>query len=168
VTEEHIKEAISLRYLELVASYNDTMCFQMHTQLILNNVNDLLINRKWRLEERRTKYDIFVPPLDLNFEKSYKLFIYNKITNSDFESEIDKDLYIISQIYNEDIDDLNSIIVEDRQILTLHIEKEDIFNGKPSLPFFNKLISSSKELLQEVANFSVLQKQQNNKNQCCI
>ena len=60
----------------------------MKKQLILNNVNDLLINRKWHLEENGTKYDIFIPPLDLNFEKSYKLFVYNKINNSDFESEI--------------------------------------------------------------------------------
>jgi len=131
----------------------------MNKQLVLNNVNDLLINRKWQLEERGTKYDVFIPPHDLNFEKSYKLFVYNKINNSDFESEIYKNLCIITQIYNEDIDDLNSIVVEDRQILTLHIEKEDIKNGKPALPFFNKLISNSKELLQEVANFSVLQKQ---------
>jgi len=131
----------------------------MNKQLILNNINDLLISRKWQREEQGTKYDVFIPPLDLNFEKSYKLFVYNRISSSDFESEIYKYLRIISQIYNDDIDDLNSIIVEDRQVLTLHIEKEDIKNGKPSLPFFNKLISNSKELLQEVANFSVLQKQ---------
>ena len=131
----------------------------MDKQLILNNVNELLINRKWQLEEHGTKYDVFIPPLDLNFEKSYKLFVYNRINNSDFESEIYRYLYIISQIYNEDIDELNSIIVEDRQILTLHIEREDIINGKPALPFFNKLINNSKELLQEVANFCVLQKQ---------
>jgi hypothetical protein len=104
----------------------------MNTQLILNNVNDLLINRKWQREEHGAKYDVFVPPFDLNFEKSYKLFVYNKINNSDFESEIYKYLCIISQIYNEDVDDLNSIIVEDRQVLTLHVEKEDIINGKPS------------------------------------
>jgi hypothetical protein len=127
--------------------------------LILNNLHDLLINRNWQFEEGRAKYNIFVPPACLGFEKSYKLFIYNKSDNSDFESEIYKDLQIISEIYNEDIDDLRSIVIEDRQILTLHIEKEDIINGKPSLPFFDKLISSSKELLQEAANFSVLQKQ---------
>ena len=131
----------------------------MNKQLILNNISDLLINRKWQLEEHGTKYDVFIPPLDLNFDKSYKLFVYNKINNSDFENEICNNLYIITQIYNEDIDDLYSIIVEDRQILTLHIEKEDIKKGKPALPFFNKLLSNSKELLQEVANFSVLQRQ---------
>ena len=131
----------------------------MNNQSILNNVNDLLKNRKWRLEEQGTKYNVFIPPLDLDFEKSYKLFVYNKINNSDFESEIYEYLRIISQIYNEDIDDLNSIIVDDRQILTIHIDKEDIIDGKPALPFFNKLINNSKELLQEVANFSVLQKQ---------
>jgi hypothetical protein len=131
----------------------------MNSQLILNNLNDLLINRNWKLEERGTKYHIFVPSVDLNFEKSYRLFIYNKINNSDFERVSIKNLGIISQIYNnEDIDELYSIVLEDRQILTLHIEKEDIINGRPSIPFFNKLMSNSKDLLQVVANFTVQQK----------
>ncbi|MDR2556848.1 MAG: hypothetical protein LBC49_03960 [Bacteroidales bacterium] len=130
----------------------------MDTQLILNNINDLLISRQWELKEPGTKYNVYVPPADLNFERSYKLFIYNKTENSDFVNEICKNLDIISQIYDEDVEDLNSIIIEDRQVLTFHIEKEDIINGKPSLPFFNKLISISKELLQEVANFSIIKK----------
>ncbi len=49
-----------------------------------------------------------------------------------------------------------SIIIEDRQILSFHIENENIKNGHPSIPFFNTLINKSKELLQEVANFSVI------------
>jgi len=49
-----------------------------------------------------------------------------------------------------------SIIIDDRQILSLHIENENIKNGHPSIPFFNTLINKSKELLQEVANFSVI------------
>jgi hypothetical protein len=130
----------------------------MNTQLILHNLNDLLIHRNWTLEERGTKYDIFAPPVDLNFENSYRLFIYNKINNSDFEKVSVKNLGIIAQIYNEDIDELHSIVVEDKQILTLHIEKEDIADGKPSMPFFNKLMSNSKDLLQVVANFTVQQK----------
>jgi len=51
---------------------------------------------------------------------------------------------------------LESIIIEDRQILSFHIENENIKNGHPSIPFFNTLINKSKELLQEVANFSVI------------
>jgi hypothetical protein len=131
----------------------------MDTLFILNNIHDLLINRNWQFEESKAKYNIFVPPACLDFEKSYKLFIYNKIGNSDFKSECDKYLQIISQIYKEDIDDLRSIILEDRQILTIHIKKDDIIDGRPPLLFFDKLIGCSKELLQEVANFSVIQKQ---------
>ena len=56
------------------------------------------------------------------------------------------------------MDELASIIIEDRQILSFHIENENIKNGHPSIPFFNTLISNSKELLQEVANFSVIKK----------
>ncbi len=51
---------------------------------------------------------------------------------------------------------MESIIIEDRQILSFHIENENIKNGHPSIPFFNTLINKSKELLQEVANFSVI------------
>jgi len=128
----------------------------MRSELIYKNINDLLINRKWKLEEKRTKYNIFVPPSYLQFSDTYKLFIYNKTDYSDFETEISKQLDIISQIYKEDFDELASIVIDDRQILSLHIENENIINGKPTIPFFDMLIHKSKELLQEVANFSVI------------
>ncbi len=128
----------------------------MKTQLIYKNITDLLLNRDWKIQEVKTKYDLFVPPSVLGFSNNYKLYIYNKFENSDYEREIIKNLNIISQIYNEDIDELASIIIEDRQILSLHIENESVKNGHPSIPFFNTLINKSKELLQEVANFSVI------------
>jgi hypothetical protein len=128
----------------------------MKTQLINTNITDLLINRNWRLHEAKGKYNIFVPPSLLGFSDTYKLYVYNKFENSDFEKEIIRNLDIISQIYKEDIDELASIIIEDKQILTLHIENESVLNGHPSIPFFNTLLNKSKELLQEVANFSVI------------
>lgn len=128
----------------------------MKTQLINTNITDLLINRNWRLQEVKGKYNIFVPPSLLGFSDTYKLYVYNKFENSDFEKEIVRNLNILSQIYKEDIEELASIVIEDRQILTLHIENESIINGHPSIPFFNTLLNKSKELLQEVANFSVI------------
>jgi hypothetical protein len=128
----------------------------MKTQLIYNNITDLLINRKWDLHEVKGKYNIFVPPSLLGFSDAYKLYVYNRIESNDYEKEIVRSLEIISQIYDEDIDELASIVIEDRQILLLHVENESIVNGHPSIPFFNTLLSKSKELLQEVANFSVI------------
>jgi hypothetical protein len=128
----------------------------MKTQLIYKNITDLLISREWKRQEIRPKYDLFVPPSILGFSKTYKLYIYNKIDNSDYESEILKNLDIISKIYKEDTDELASIVIEDRQILSLHIENDSIKKGHPSIPYFNTLINSSKGLLQEVANFSVI------------
>ena len=130
----------------------------MNSQSIYKNITDLLISRDWKKQEVRTKYDLFVPPSILGFSETYKLYVYNKFTNSDYEEEILKDLNIVAQIYKEDLDELASIIIEDRQILSFHIENDNIKNGHPSIPFFNTLISKSKELLQEVANFSVIKK----------
>ncbi len=50
------------------------------------------------------------------------------------------------------------MVVEGRQILSLHIDNKNIKNGKPTIPFFDTLIHRSKELLQETANFSVIRK----------
>lgn len=123
---------------------------------VYNNIIDFLINRGWQKNGLRTKYDLLLPPAHLNFEPSYRLYIYNKHGYTDYEKETIKTLGIVSQIYNEDMDELVSIVVEDRQILSLHIENENITNARPSIPFFDKLIHVSKELLQEVANFSVI------------
>jgi hypothetical protein len=128
----------------------------MTKQGIYNNIIELLINREWKKHETKTKYDIFIPPLQLNFSETYKLYVYNNFETSDFEKILIKNLEILSQIYNEDIDELASIIIEDRQILSLHIENENIVNARPSIPFFDTIIHKSKELLQEVANFSVI------------
>ena len=64
----------------------------MKTQLIYNNITDLLLNRNWKKQEVKTKYDIFVPPSALGFSNTYKLYIYNKFENSDYEKEIEKNL----------------------------------------------------------------------------
>ncbi len=130
----------------------------MDNQIIYKNIGDLLIGRDWIKQGTSAKYDIFVPPPALDFSNNYKLYVYNKFENLDYEKEILKNLDIVSQIYNEDIDELESIVIEDKQILTLHIENENVMNGHPSIPFFNILLNKSKELLQEVANFSVIKR----------
>lgn len=130
----------------------------MTKQTIYNNIIDLLINRDWKKQETKAKFDVFVPPVNLNFEDTYRLFVFNRFENRDFDKILAKTLEIFSQIYNEDIEELASIVIEDRQILSLHIDNENIKNARPTIPFFDTLIHKSKELLQEVANFSVIKK----------
>jgi len=108
----------------------------MTNQDIYNNIINFLINRNWKKEEVKTKYDVFIPPFELNFNSTYKLYIYNKYDRNDFEEGIIKNLNILSQIYEEYIDDLASIIIEDKQILSLHIENDYIKNAHPSMSFF--------------------------------
>ena len=91
----------------------------MTTQSIYNNITDLLICRNWKKQDTKTKYDIFIPPSQLNFSDTYKLYIYNKCESSDYEKEIIKNLNIVSQIYKDDLDELFSIVIEDKQILSL-------------------------------------------------
>ena len=130
----------------------------MTKQKIYQNIISLLNNRKWKKQETKAKFDIYYPPTILNFDNTYKLYVYNKFENNDFDIGIKKNLEILAQIYNEDIDELASIVIEDRQILSLHIENENIKDARPTIPFFDTLIHKSKELLQEAANFSVIQK----------
>jgi len=104
---------------------------------IFNNVSNLLISRGWQKSSKHTKYYIFTPPAHLKFEPSYRLYIYNKAENADFEDEFYKTLKIISQIYNESIDELLSIIDVDR--------KSQPFNGTNN--FYGKIIQlSSKDV----------------------
>ena len=129
----------------------------MNNEITSKNINELLLNRNWTLSENKSKYDIYLPPENLNFEKSYKLFIYNKSNFSDYEAEIMKILEVLAQLYKEDPDELASIVIEDRQILSLHVSDDGQLNERPSIPFFDNLIHKAKELLQENANFAVMQ-----------
>jgi len=130
----------------------------MTNQSTYKNIIELLVNREWKKQEIKTKFDVYIPPVYLNFSDSYKLHIYNKFENKDFEKTVVRNLDIISQIYEEDLDELMSIVIENRQILSLHIDNENIKNARPTIPFFDTLIHKSKELLHEVANFSVIKK----------
>ncbi len=118
----------------------------MTNQTVYKNITDLLSNRNWKKHETKAKFDVFAPPNNLDFSESYKLFVYNQIENKDFEKTLVKTLDIIAQIYKEDIDELVSIVIEDRQILSLHIHKENIMNARPSIPFFDTLIHKLREL----------------------
>ncbi len=131
----------------------------MKNQNIYNNISSLLLNRKWTKLKSKSKFDIYLPPSDSGIAKGYNLHIYNKIENNDFEKSIFKSIDILTQIYlNDDIDDLGSIIIDDKQVLAFHIYNDDIKNGKPSIPFFGNLINNSKELLEQIANFTVIKK----------
>ena len=125
----------------------------MNKQEIYNNLINLLTSRNWNKKEAKQRYDTFIPPARLNFSDTYKLYVPKDGDHTDFE----KYVRIIADIYDEDIDELASIVIEDRQILSLHIQNTNIKDAKPSIPFFNKLLSGSKELLQEAAKFSVIQ-----------
>jgi len=131
---------------------------KVRNKITNDNITELLIGREWAKQESTSKYDVFIPPRNLNFLDDYKLYIFNKNDNSTYEKEIIKSLTIISQIYDEDLEELISIVIEDRQILSLHVENSDIKDAKPNLPFFYTMLHKSKQLLQEVANFSVIQK----------
>jgi len=131
----------------------------MNGREIYRNIMTFLIGRGWEKQTSTVKYDLFCPPAELNFSPTYKFYLYNQYDRSHYEKDILKEIDIIAQIYREDIDELVSILIEGRQILTFHIEDEMIRNGRPSIPFFSNLISKSKDLLSEAANFTVLQKQ---------
>jgi hypothetical protein len=128
----------------------------MNKQEIYNNLINLLTSRKWKRNKPESNriHNIFIPPAKLNFSDTYKLYILKDANHTDFEKYIG----IIADIYNEDIDELASIVIEDRQILSLHIQNTNIKDAKPSIPFFNNLLLGSKELLQEAAKFSVINK----------
>lgn len=130
----------------------------MTNGLIYNNVNEFLLNRNWRKSDENARYNIYLPSIDLKFEKGFKLYIPNQYEKPDFESNIIKIVETLSLIYNEDADELTSIILEDRQILQLHIDDDSILAGKPSIPFFDTLLSKVKDLLQNSATYMVTKK----------
>lgn len=130
----------------------------MNPQAIYNNLKDILLNRQWRMTDCGAKYDVFLPSDSLGFSKDYKIYFYNRTENPDFVKEAEKTLGTISEIYSEDIDELVSIVIEDKPVLSLHIAGSSDIQEHPKIPFFDLLIRRSKELLQEVANFSVINK----------
>lgn len=126
---------------------------------ILSNLSDILSLRGWqKLSLENNRHFIYMPPQNLGFEDDYKLYIPKKTETFDFESNIYKSLEILTQVYSDDIDELVSIVIENKEIFSLHIEDETALNGKIPIPHFNSLLDKIKKLLQEAASFTVLNK----------
>lgn len=141
MTEEHIKEAISLRYIELIAAYNGYKTSSSYPDY---GTDLSIIEVGYRIENDRKKY------LDTGRELKFQLKATTVSSIIEENSTIKYDLD--AKTFNEDIEELVSIVIEDRQILSLHIENEDIKNAKPSIPFFDSLIHKLKELNREKVN----------------
>lgn len=130
----------------------------MNNSTTYKNLIDFLISRYWVKSEIKNRNDIFLPPANLNFNDSYKLYIPNKTDKSDFEAGIIKSLEILSSIYSDDIDELVSVIIEDRQILEFHIEDDSIKNGHPSITKFDVFLGKVKDILHDNATFVITKK----------
>ncbi|MBM2816142.1 MAG: hypothetical protein HW421_2904 [Ignavibacteria bacterium] len=125
---------------------------------IYNNIKTYLIDRKWELEGSNNRYDFFIPDLKLNIESDFKLYLPNQIDKSDFYSNIERIIEILSQIHEESADDLSEIVIDNKQILKFHLEHINIKDGKPLLAQFENIISKIKNILYETASFTILKK----------
>ncbi len=129
------------------------------TEIIQQNFIDILNLRKWsKTETNSSRYLVFTPPSNLLFDNSYKLYLPKNVAALDFETNIYKLLEILRDIYIEDIDELVSIVIDDKEILKFHIEDDNVYDGKISIPHFNSLLEKIKKVLQEAASFTILNK----------
>jgi hypothetical protein len=133
----------------------------MTKEKIYNNIIDYLIDRQWVRLDSNSRYDIFQPDVRFNFTSDYKVYIPNNHHKTDFESNIIKMLVVISEIHNDNIDDLYDTIVENKQILNFHLENASIKDGKPPIAQFENFMGKIKNLLYDSASFTVLKKTHN-------
>ncbi len=126
---------------------------------ILKNLTDVLHQKGWQsLRLDNSKNLIYLPPIDLGFEDDYKFYISKNTNSLDFETNIYNSLKILTDIYADDLDELVSIVIENKEIFSFHIEDETAFQGRIPIPHFNSLIEKIKKLLQEAASFTILKK----------
>ncbi|MDD3722872.1 MAG: hypothetical protein PHW92_10390 [Lutibacter sp.] len=119
---------------------------------------NFLTARNWVRKEVKQRNDVYIPPVDLNFSSTYKIYIPNSIDKPDFENTALKSLDILASIYSSDLDELISVIIEDRQILEFHIEDDSIKDGRPSIIKFDNLLGKVKDVLQDNATFVITKK----------
>ncbi len=126
-------------------------------QIILENINSYLLSKNWTIDD--SSKQSFVPPINLGFDKKFKVYLPSKINASDFNSALKDLLQTLSEIYKTDEDDLGIILIEDKELLNIKIEDENIEDGKPDMNKFPKIIERLKKLLSDAANFTVTNKQ---------
>jgi len=74
---------------------------------LLDNLLVILIRRGWRfdLTQENDRYYLMEPPSNLRFEKKYRLYVPKSTEKNDFDSNINKVINILMEIYGDDRED---------------------------------------------------------------
>ncbi|AYQ34793.1 hypothetical protein [Runella sp. SP2] len=127
----------------------------MSSQQIYANFKEFLIQRNWNLHLDKPRYEVFSPPKSLSFGEDYLLYLPKKYYLEDFEASIIKLIEVLNSIYEESSEELESIILEDKEIISFHIEGEKMKSGKVSIATFPDILSKIRRFLHETAAFTV-------------
>ncbi|MFN3852520.1 MAG: hypothetical protein ACK4NY_24025 [Spirosomataceae bacterium] len=123
-------------------------------QSIHNNIKSYLKSKSWQITDTKPRYELFAPPAHLKIDSDYRIYIPINYQSIDFEENAAKIIDIISNIYQESLEDLETIIIENKDILQFHIEGQNI-DEKPSIEFFKDLLKNIEKVLYDSAIFTV-------------
>jgi len=125
---------------------------------VYDNITSYLTERGWKKSESKRRFDVLIPPEDLGFEAGYRFYLFNQFDFASYTKEIEKEIQVLSQIYAQNEDELAAILIEEKEILSFHIENSDLGQGQPYLPYFTSLMNRTKKLLENAATFHLVNK----------
>ncbi len=120
-----------------------------------NKIISYLTNRNWVQVHENPKFRFYRAPENLGFQDEYVLPIPFNNETTDYQKFLRNNLYLISEIYEISVDELEAIINEENSIFSIRINDANTLDGKIGFSRFEELIDGLKDLLLDTATFAI-------------
>jgi hypothetical protein len=118
-----------------------------------------LLKRGWQEHPPTQLYSVFVPDTGLEIESDYKLYVPKIPDTLGFESVLLKSIDTVADIYALDTSDLQTIVMEGKEILNVRIFDENIPHAKPPIRKMKTILGHIEDLLRNTTNFRIQEEQ---------
>lgn len=123
--------------------------------MINDNIILFLSNRGWNIDYGNDVYYKATPPEIFNFDDDFSILLPRNYEKIDFNNFITNTIDILSDLYDLNIDDLNTILTKQNSVLKVRIVDSETEKGKIPLNRFEELVEKMKLILTDTASFVI-------------
>ncbi len=127
----------------------------MDNNKILSNIIHFLKTKEWH-EDTPTKRSLVF--INDKIGSDFRLFVPKLVHENDFLIQAQKTIQSLCSIHSENNSDLKSLIIKNREILSIKFEADQIYDDGVKIVIFSNIVSRLNILLTHAAAFTITNK----------
>ncbi len=118
-----------------------------------------LSKRDWQEDTPTQRYSVFTPNSSFELEAGYRLYIPRIATGVGFEDALLKTIDVVADLHSLDVSELQTIIMEGKEILNVRVFDDNIHHAKPPIRKMKTILGHIEDLLRNTTNFRIQEEQ---------